>query len=129
MDDIQSLYRAVGAKIRAARENSAEKISQNKLSKRLDISRASIVNIEAGRQHAPLSLLWRIAEALSVELVTLVPRRAEMNASDADVKLSEKVRKQIALETRGDAKLQKRLTKIVGHMLTTIDAQKRGAHE
>ncbi|PYV47192.1 MAG: hypothetical protein DMG92_16765, partial [Acidobacteria bacterium] len=112
MDDIQSLYRAVGAKIRAARENSAEKISQNKLSKRLDISRASIVNIEAGRQHAPLSLLWRIAEALSVELVTLVPRRAEMNASDADVKLSEKVRKQIALETRGDAKLQKRLTKI-----------------
>lgn len=129
MDEVQNLYRAVGAKVRAARENSAEKISQNKLAKRLDISRASVVNIEAGRQHAPLSLLWRIAEALGVELVTLVPRRAEMNTSAAHVKLSEKVRRQIVAEAKGDPKLQKRLTKIVGHMFTSIDAQKRGANE
>src|SRR5437868_10546637 len=120
MADADALYTEIGRRIREARERLPKKPSQATLAKQLKVSRASIVNIEAGRQHAPLSLLWRIAEALSVELVTLVPRRAEMNASDADVKLSEKVRKQIALETRGDAKLQKRLTKIVGHMLTTI---------
>ena len=72
MDDIQSLYRAVGAKIRAARENSAEKISQNKLSKRLDISRASIVNIEAGRIEPHPPTVRKLAKALDVEPRVLV---------------------------------------------------------
>jgi len=123
MDDIQALYKAIGRKIREARERSADEISQNRLAKRLGVSRASVVNIEAGRQHAPVSLLWKIANTLGVELVTLIPRRRELSASTNEVKLSDKMRKQIAVEAKGNAKLKKSLTSIVGRLLTTIEPQ------
>ena len=123
MDDIQALYRAIGRKIYKARKRSVEELSQNKLAKRLGISRASVVNIEAGRQHAPVSLLWRIANALGVELVTLIPRRRELGDSDSEVKLTEKMLRQIAAEAKGNTKLKRSLTSIVGRLLTTIEPQ------
>jgi transcriptional regulator with XRE-family HTH domain len=79
---------AVGRKIRArTRARDAQRLSQDKLATRLGISRASIVNIEAGRQHAPLNLLWKIAELLGVELTTLIPQRAELLAIDTVVRV------------------------------------------
>jgi hypothetical protein len=36
-----------------------------------------MVNIEAGRQHAPLHLLWRVAEAIGTELASLIPTQEE----------------------------------------------------
>jgi len=71
------LYEMVGAEIRGARVRTTPRMSQATVAKRLGISRASMVNIEAGRQHAPLHLLWRIAEILDTELALLVPSRAE----------------------------------------------------
>ena len=73
MAEFDELYRELGRKIREARERSGQKLSQEKLAKRLGISRASIVNIEAGRQHAPLHLLWQIAEILGTDLTFLIP--------------------------------------------------------
>jgi hypothetical protein len=40
-----------------------------------------MVNIEAGRQRAPLHLLWQIAELLGSDLTLLIPSRDEMVAT------------------------------------------------
>ena len=45
--DEDALYRTVGDRVRAARERQPTKVSQVALAKKLGISRASIVNIEA----------------------------------------------------------------------------------
>ena len=121
MADSEALYRAVGKRIRAGRERTPEKLSQAKLAKHLGISRASVVNIEAGRQHAPLDLLWRIAEALEVELVLLIPKKAELVVSDVVVQLDDAMRKQIKLEAKGNQALQRSLTNVVGRLLTSIE--------
>lgn len=121
MDDVPGLYIAVGRKIRSARDRSTPRLSQDNLAKRLGISRASIVNIEAGRQHAPLDLLWKIAQILELELTMLIPQRAELLAIDNVVELNDRMRKQIEVEASGSATLKKSLTTIVGRLLTTIE--------
>jgi transcriptional regulator with XRE-family HTH domain len=126
MDDGDALYSAVGRKIREARERSNPRLSQDKLAKRLGISRASIVNIEAGRQHAPLDLLWNIAQLLNAELVTFIPRRVELLAADKLVEINDKMRKQIEIEAKGDADMKRSLTTIVGRLLNTIAADQNG---
>jgi DNA-binding XRE family transcriptional regulator len=121
MDDVPGLYTAVGRKIRSARDRSTPRLSQDNLAKRLGISRASIVNIEAGRQHAPLDLLWKIAQILELELTMLIPQHAELLAIDNVVELNDRMRKQIEVEASGSATLKKSLTTIVGRLLTTIE--------
>jgi len=122
MTDSGTLYRAIGKKIRARRQSSSQNFSQAKLAKHLGISRASMVNIEAGRQHAPIDLLWRIAEALEVELILLIPKRAELSVPDIAVKLDDAIRKQIRLEAKGNQALQTSLTNVVSRLLTTIES-------
>jgi transcriptional regulator with XRE-family HTH domain len=121
MDDVEALYRAVGENIRNARGRSTPRLSQEKLAKRLGISRASVVNIEAGRQHAPLHLLWRIAHILDKDLVMLIPRRADLLASATVVELNDDMRKLIELEASDNPKLKKSLTNVVGRLLTGIE--------
>lgn len=75
------LYQFVGDLIRQKREQAG--LNQTALAKRISISRVSIVNIEHGRQRPPLHVLWRIAEALKVQLRDLIPLSLpELNDSD-----------------------------------------------
>src|SRR5436305_12053413 len=83
------LYKQVGQRIREARERSHPKLSQDRLAKRLKLSRASIVNIEAGRQHAPLHLLWQISEVLGTDLAVLLPRHDQLLSATKPLKLDE----------------------------------------
>ena len=76
MADFDELYGEVGRRLRQARVTQG--LSQEKLARQLGISRASVVNIEAGRQRAPLHLLWQFSEALGTDLSLLVPRREEL---------------------------------------------------
>jgi len=124
MDEIELLYMTLGRKLRETRERSVPRLSQAKIAKRLGISRASIVNIEAGRQHAPLHLLWKIAQILGAELTTLIPQRADLLANDTEVELNEKMRKQIETEAKGDVRLKQSLTTIVGRLLTNIETNR-----
>jgi transcriptional regulator with XRE-family HTH domain len=48
-------------------------MSQGALGKRIGLSRASVANIESGRQRIPLHHLYRMAEALGVNAHTLLP--------------------------------------------------------
>jgi transcriptional regulator with XRE-family HTH domain len=54
------IYEKVGAKIKYARK--AKGLKQQDLAKELKLSRASMVNIEAGRQHITLDKLIKICE-------------------------------------------------------------------
>lgn len=124
MAEFDDLYRELGRKIREARERPGQKLSQEKLAKRLDISRASIVNIEAGRQHAPLHLLWQIAEVLGTDLTLLIPRREDLLSPQALIQLDKKTMKQIEEAANGDADTVKVLTGFVSKLKTTIEIQR-----
>jgi transcriptional regulator with XRE-family HTH domain len=77
--DINELYRYIGSKIREARENAS--LSQAALAKSLDMSRASIVNIEAGRQRPPVHVLWQISEKVGTKVSQLIPNQPDSKGS------------------------------------------------
>lgn len=60
----------VGARVRDARQASG--LTQEELAGRACMSRASIANLEAGRQDMPISRLWLLAVLLDVSLASLV---------------------------------------------------------
>lgn len=55
-----------------------ENLTQKDLANSIGVSRTSIVNIEGGNQHAPLHVLWDIAETLDGELESLIPSKREI---------------------------------------------------
>jgi len=111
MTDFDALYRGVGRKIRQTRENTH--LSQNLLAKRLGISRTSMVNIEAGRQRAPLHLLWQIAELLETKVALLIPSPEELLAPQNQTVLDKQIMRQIEDVANGDPATIKVLTGFV----------------
>jgi DNA-binding XRE family transcriptional regulator len=75
----ERLYLELGKNIRMYRL--AAKLSQTSLASRINLSRTSVVNIEQGRQHASLHLLWQIAESLDVKIHDLIPDKLETRAT------------------------------------------------
>lgn len=126
MPTVDALYEEVGSRIRAARERHSSKVSQASLAKKLGVSRASIVNIEAGRQRAPLTLLWRIAVALDTELAMLIPRRSELTGAGAGAgaSISDAMRRHIKEKAAGDDGVERDLTTFVGQLLATARTTK-----
>jgi transcriptional regulator with XRE-family HTH domain len=123
MAEWDDLYSKLGGNIRDARLRNGE-LSQDKLAKRLKLSRASIVNIEAGRQHAPLHLLWQIAEILGTDLVLLVPRREDLVLPASPNPLDEEMAKQIEDAAQGNQETAKLLSGFVSKMKATIESQR-----
>ena len=119
MDDEETLlYKQIGIRLRALRERSSPGYSQAKLAKKLGISRASIVNIEGGRQHAPLSLLWQITAALGAELAAIIPSRADLLPADGKgADLNPEMLRQIKAHANGDRDLEQKLESFVGKVL------------
>jgi transcriptional regulator with XRE-family HTH domain len=66
---VEGFYEEFGRRLRAARG----KMSQAELGRRVGLSRASIVNVEAGRQRVPLHMLQAFADALTVSPESLLP--------------------------------------------------------
>jgi len=112
--DENLLYRSVGARIRQARERTVPPMSQTKLAKKLVISRISIVNIEAGKQRAPLHLLWRIAEAVGTDLPLLIPRQTELLAEVAPVTLDALTVARIEAVATDDPETRRQLANFIG---------------
>jgi transcriptional regulator with XRE-family HTH domain len=69
--DQATLYQHVGATIRRQRE--ARGITQAQLATAVGLLRTSIVNVEAGRQRAPLHTLYPICAILGIEVADLLP--------------------------------------------------------
>jgi transcriptional regulator with XRE-family HTH domain len=71
-DEKERFYSLIGERIRDARIKS--NITQETLSSFLGLSRVSVVNIEKGRQHPPVHLLWDIARVLNTTISELIPK-------------------------------------------------------
>lgn len=120
--DQKALYRAVGERVRQARISQPDKLSQAALAERLGVSRASVVNIEAGRQHAPLHLLWKVAQHLHVELSSLIPSRDELTAPTVNVELAADMREQLKRFTNGDQALESVLSGFIAQAVTQLSS-------
>ncbi|MGA7314996.1 MAG: helix-turn-helix domain-containing protein [Silvibacterium sp.] len=129
MADIDELYAEVGRKLRQARVTQG--LSQEKLAQQLGISRASVVNVEAGRQRAPLHLLWQFSETLATDLNLLIPRREELSPTAKESALDPAMVKQIREAANSDPDAVKALTRLVGKLKATIeiDSPVRKAHD
>lgn len=87
------LYNIIGERICKIRQ--AKGYSQQEFSIKLRISRASVVNIEKGRQHAPLHLLWLIADVLDTQIHYLIPLQEELKGKLDNSSLRQQVRDQV----------------------------------
>ncbi|BCH27823.1 helix-turn-helix domain-containing protein [Mesorhizobium sp. L-8-3] len=68
------IYRLLGRNIAAHR--AARKLTQAQVAERLGLTRASLANIETGRQRAMLHHIYEIADALELEsILDLIPSR------------------------------------------------------
>jgi transcriptional regulator with XRE-family HTH domain len=62
----ESIYRHIGAVIRRGRRRFKPRLTQEKLAQRVGISRASLANIETGRQSVLVHQLYALAAALDL---------------------------------------------------------------
>lgn len=69
-EEQQYLYESIGNEIKKLRIKS--RFSQEQLAHKLKLSRASVVNIEKGRQHPPLHLLIDISRVLNINFSSLI---------------------------------------------------------
>ncbi len=72
------LYRAIGERIRAARL--AKGLTGEQLGAAIGMVRASISNMEGGRQHLSIYALYQLAEVLDVPLGNLLPDAASVES-------------------------------------------------
>lgn len=84
-----------------------------RLSEAVGLSRASIVNIEAGRQCPTLHALWNIAVALEIEVHVLIPLRTELDSEGQPIHLSEVEIAMIESAANGNPRTRTALTKWV----------------
>ncbi len=74
--DEDVLYRLIGARLRQRRV--ALGMTQTELAQVSGVLRTSITNIEAGRQKAPLHVMYSICSALNIEAAAVLPRNADV---------------------------------------------------
>jgi transcriptional regulator with XRE-family HTH domain len=103
-----TFYKMLGERIREARVSAG--LKQEALAGFLKLSRVSIVNIEKGRQHPPLHLLWDISKLLNIEVTKLLP-----NIEPQD-ETPEKWKKLIQKQPIKDEKTQKKLLGFIEEM-------------
>lgn len=96
----KSLLKRIGERVEERRKKI--RLSQKELAVRAGISRASVSNIEGGRQHLSISTLLALADAMEVEPRDLLPFRRELTENELvimradDVPHSEKIEEAIA---------------------------------
>ena len=77
--DSEKLYVIVGQNL--AQKRSEAKLTQTQLAERCGLTRGSIANIESGNQRPTLHTLWSLADALGVDISSLLPSRDEFRMS------------------------------------------------
>jgi transcriptional regulator with XRE-family HTH domain len=75
-----SIYQHIGEVIRARRQSSKPRLTQEALAKRVGISRASLANIETGRQGVLVHQLYALAEALKLAPSDFLPAETDSAA-------------------------------------------------
>lgn len=79
LDFSSALYKLLGERLKVRREEKG--LSQTDLSNILkDLKRASISNIEKGRQHPPLDTVYKLCDALQLDIHSILPTYSEVNS-------------------------------------------------
>lgn len=123
MDEEKALYEALGRNIRQMRELATPRLSQAKLAEKVAVSRVSMVNIEAGRQHAPMHLLWRIAKALGTDLGRLIPKQSELTSQEDSAHLDQAFIEVIEGFSEGDDAMKQNLLRVVAQLAAPLDSK------
>lgn len=82
------LYKEIGQRIRQARKK--KELTQEALGKRVNLTRASVTNIELGRQVIPTHILFRFCDALGVFPDKLLPDSNETENVNVDLHVDTK---------------------------------------
>ena len=106
-NQITSLYDSLGIRIKEAREHANYK--QTHFAALLRISRASLVNIEHGRQRAPLHILYEVARLLDISLSELLPDINEILQTAVPKQIEDKIKK----KSEGDIEIHSKLLDFV----------------
>ena len=80
--DSERLYELVGKKVEQQRRKA--KLTQTQLALRCRLARGSVANIESGNQRATLHTLWSIADALGIDMRSLLPSQDEYSGRNLD---------------------------------------------
>ena len=78
--DANFIYKEFGRRLRGARTVAG--LTQGTLAGQVGLNRTSITNIEKGRQHIPLHLLFSLASAVGVAPAALLPERKSVPEPD-----------------------------------------------
>lgn len=70
MSEVEPIYEQIGARIRLAREWNGW--NQSRLADEIGLTRASVTNVETGRQRIMLHQLEDVADVLGVPLTALI---------------------------------------------------------
>ena len=81
------IYAIIGKRVHAARERA--QLTQSELASRIGFSRASISNIESGRQKIQVHVLWSLANALNVTAQDLLPAIEADNSEHRPIDLGQ----------------------------------------
>lgn len=81
--DQEFLCKFVGERLK--RKRSRVPMTQLELANKVNLSRASIANIEAGQQNAPLNVLYEICLVLKLEPADLFPTLEQIQCSSSEV--------------------------------------------
>jgi transcriptional regulator with XRE-family HTH domain len=79
--DPEAIYHIFGRRLRELREEKG--VPQQELAELSGLTRASIANVESGRQRVLLHQVLRFAQALRVDLNTLVPPASVLEEAEA----------------------------------------------
>lgn len=87
------LYQKIGERLKKSRLKLS--MTQAQLAEKIGgMRRTSITNIEAGRQHPPLNVLYDLCEALGLEIMDVLPTIAELQETDyVPMKIDGKIKK------------------------------------
>ena len=73
MLDFNRLYTEIGKRVRTIRETQTPRISQDALSRILDLKRTSITNIESGRQKMTVETVYRLCDHFGLAIDEVMP--------------------------------------------------------
>ena len=80
---MEHLYREIGRTLRQRRETAG--LTQGDVASRVGLSRTSITNIEQGRQHVTLHVLYALADALGSKPSDLLPDSSVLIQRDSEL--------------------------------------------
>ncbi len=78
----ESIYRHIGEVIRTRRQALRPRLTQEALAQRVGMSRASLANIETGRQNVLVHQLYALAEALGLQPGDFLPATSQTGMAE-----------------------------------------------